>query len=70
MKWLKKSLLAIPVIYSCDVKEQVKTVIENHAEKSVKIEAVALITKKENCMAREPRGTRKPQLNLRTDLQI
>ena len=43
--WPKKSLLAIPEIYSCDGGGHGKIVIENHAETRVKIEAGALIAK-------------------------
>ena len=45
MNWPKKSLLAIPAIYSCDGWGHGKIVIENHAETCVKIEAGALIAK-------------------------
>ena len=45
MNWPKKSLLAIPEIYSCDGGGHGKTFIENHAETRVKIEAGALIAK-------------------------
>ena len=45
MNWPKKSLLAIPAIYSCDGRGHGKIVIENHAETCVKIDAGALIAK-------------------------
>ena len=45
MNWPKKSLLAIPEIYSCDGGGHGKIVIENHTETRVKIEAGALIAK-------------------------
>ena len=45
MNWLEKSLLSIPAIYSCDDGGHGKIVKENHADKSVNIEASALIAK-------------------------
>ena len=45
MNWPKKSLLAIPAIYSCYGGGQGKTVIENHAERCLKIEEGVLIAK-------------------------
>ena len=45
MNWPKKSLLAIPALYSCDGGGHGKIVIENNAETCVKIEAGALIAK-------------------------
>ena len=45
MSWPKKSVLAIPEIYSCDGDGHGKIVLENHAETRVKIEAGALIAK-------------------------
>ena len=43
--WPKKSLLAVPAIYSCDGGGHGKIVMENHADTSVYIEAGALIAK-------------------------
>ena len=45
MKWPKKSLLAITVIYSCDGGGHGKIVMENHAVTSAKTEGGALLAK-------------------------
>ena len=62
MKWPKKSLLAIPAIYSCDGRGgHVKIIMENHADKSVNIKAGALIAKVRKTAwpkNKEPEGAR------------
>ena len=45
MNWPKQSLLAVPAIYSFDVGDHGKIVMENHADTSVNIEAGALMAK-------------------------
>ena len=70
MNWPKKSLLAIPEIYSCDGGGHGKIVIENHTETRVKIEAGAVIDKIRKTAWRKNREELKDKLALRAILRI